>query len=129
MTEILVETLLGLLTGLFLGVTGIPPTGIVLLILDLFKIGDYRSNLGSIAFLNLFPITIGSTYEFYKMKKINYKLAFVLLTTIVLGSYFGSKFVVGKNIILSVKHIKYITSFLGFIVGFSFLFSAYYEKN
>ena len=92
MFDVFVETILGLITGLFLGITGIAPTGIVLLILDILKIGDYRSNLGTIAFLNLFPITLGSSYDFYRAKKIRkckinrcaYPLEIVSLTTIVL---------------------------------------------
>jgi hypothetical protein len=54
MNQFLVESILGLLCGLFLGVTGIAPTGLVLIGLDLLKIGDYKSNLGAMLFLNLF---------------------------------------------------------------------------
>jgi uncharacterized membrane protein YfcA len=113
---------------LFLGITGITPSALILLTLELFKIGDYKTNIGSVLFFNLFPITIGSVYEFYKSNEINYTLGFILLFTTTLGSYIGSILIVGKNPILSLKYIKYVTSFIGFIVGFSFLFSAYYEK-
>lgn len=126
---ILIEIFLGIITGLFLGITGIAPTSIILLIMDLLKIGDFKTNLGSILFLNLFPITLGSVYEFYKAKHINFTFGFILLFSIIIGSYISSKLVVGKENILSVKHVKYITSVLGFIIGFSFLISAYYEKN
>ena len=90
MNQFLIESILGLLCGLFLGVTGIPPTGLVLLALDMLKIGDYKSNLGAVIFLNLFPITIGSTYEFYKSKQINFSLGFILLLTIILGSLYSA---------------------------------------
>ena len=129
MNQFLIESILGLFCGLFLGVTGIPPTGLILLALDMLKIGDYKSNLGAILFLNLFPITIGSTYEFYKSKQINFSLGFILLLTVTLGSFIGSKFVVGKNSSLSTKDIKYITAYLKIFVGMAFLYSAYYEKN
>ena len=66
MYEYIIQIILGLITGAFLGITGIAPTGIILLVLEFFKIGDYRSNLGAILLLNLFPLTIGSSYEFYK---------------------------------------------------------------
>ena len=46
-----------------------------------------------------------------------------------LGSFIGSKFVAGEKAMLSTKAVKYITSFMGFIVGIVFLYSAYYEKN
>jgi len=129
MNQILIESILGILTGLFLGITGVAPTGLVLFALDYFKIGDYKSNLGSILFLNLFPITIGSVFEFYKSKKINFSLGIILLLSIITGSYIGSKFVVGDMSFLSTKNIKYITSILSFIIGVVFLYSAYYEKN
>ena len=129
MNQFLVESILGLLCGLFLGITGVAPTGLVLIALDVLKIGDYKSNLGAILFLNLFPITLGSVYDFYKSKQINFTLGTVLLLTIMSGSFIGSKFVAGDKCTLSTKMVKYITSFMGFVVGIVFLYSAYYEKN
>jgi len=128
MNQFLIETILGLFSGLFLGITGIAPTGIILIALDLLKIGDYKSNLGAILFLNLFPITIGSVYEFYKSKQINFSIGFILLLTIILGSFIGSKLVAGDKNTLSTKSVKYITACLSLFVGFVFLYSAYYEN-
>ena len=129
MYEYIIQIILGLITGAFLGITGIAPTGIILLVLEFFKIGDYRSNLGAIILLNLFPLTIGSSYKFYEAKQINYTLGLILLFTVVLGSYVGSKLVVGNGFTLSVKQIKYITSLLGFVIFILFLTSAYHERN
>jgi uncharacterized membrane protein YfcA len=127
MYQYIIEIILGLSTGMFLGITGIAPTGIILLILDFFQIGDYKSNLGAILLLNLFPLTMGSVYEFYKAKKINYNLGTILLFTVIIGSYFGSKMVVENR--FSLKQIKYLTSFLGFCIFNFFLVSAYYESH
>jgi uncharacterized membrane protein YfcA len=129
MNQFLVESILGLTAGLFLGITGIAPTGIILIALDVLKIGDYKSNLGAILFLNLFPITIGSVFEFYKSKQINFSLGFILLLSIVIGSLIGSKFVAGDKNTLSTKTIKYITAYLSLFVAIVFFISAYYEKN
>jgi uncharacterized membrane protein YfcA len=129
MFEYIIELILGLITGAFLGITGIAPTGLVLILLEYFKIGEYKSNLGAILLLNLFPLTIGSVYEFYKAKKINYELGIILIITVILGSYLGSKIVVGSGFKISVKQIKYITSLLGFVIFILFLNSAYYEVN
>ena len=129
MNAILVETILGLLCGIFLGITGIAPTGIILIALDVLKIGDYKSNLGTILFLNLFPITIGSVFEFYKSKQINFSLGTTLLFTIIMGAYIGSIFVAGDKNVLSTKTVKLITAYLSLFVGIVFLISAYYEKN
>jgi uncharacterized membrane protein YfcA len=129
MIQFLIESTLGFLSGLFLGITGVVPTGIILIALDSLKIGDYKSNLGAILFLNLFPITIGSVYEFYKSKQINFSVGLILLISVILGSFIGSKIVTGDKYALSTKSIKYITAYLSLFMGVIFLYSAYYEKN
>ena len=129
MISIIIEIIIGLIAGLTLGITGIAPTGLILLALDFFKIGDYKTNVGSILFLNLFPITAGSVYEFYHAKKINFALGFTLLFSILVGSFIGSKILLNKENNFSVKSIKYLTSIIGFIIGVCFLISAYYEKG
>jgi len=129
MNQYIIELILGLLAGFFSGVTGILPVGLLLIIFDFFKIGDYKSNLGAIALLNLFPISIGSFWEFFKSDKINYSMGIILLASIVTGGYFGTKFILNENLKVDKKTIKYITSGLGFIIWILFLISAYYEKN
>ena len=129
MNQYIIEAILGLLSGIFLGITGILPVGVFLIILDYLNIGDYRSNLGAIMFLNLFPYTITSFYQFYKTNNINYHLGWILLFSIIIGSHIGSKYVVGKGIQLSIKQIKYISAALGLIMCILFLISAYYETD
>ena len=129
MNQYIIELILGLMAGFFSGITGILPIGLLLITFDYLNFGDYRSNLGAIALLNLFPISIGSFWEFYKTKKINYSLGYILLISIIIGGYIGSKFVVEERFKISKKTIKYITSGLGFIIGILFLVSAHYEKE
>jgi uncharacterized membrane protein YfcA len=129
MYEYIIVLILGLIAGFFSGITGILPVGLLLIIFDFLKIGDYRSNLGAIALLNLFPISIGIFWEFFKSNKVNYSIGFVLLLSIVLGGYVGARFVVDEKFKLSKKTIKYITSVLGFTIGISFLISSQYETN
>jgi uncharacterized membrane protein YfcA len=129
MNQYIIEAILGLVSGIFLGITGILPIGIILIALDYLNIGDYISNLGAILFLNLFPVTIGSIYEFYKSKKINFSLAWILLLSIILGSYIGSKYIVGAGFKLSVKQIKYVSAILALIMTIVFFMSAYYETD
>jgi uncharacterized membrane protein YfcA len=129
MNQQIIELIIGLIGGLFLGITGIAPTGLILIALDYLKLGDYITNLGTIIFLNLFPITIGSVWEFYKTKQINFELGFILLFSIIIGSYLGSKLVVGNKYKLTPRTIKYITSALGFIIFIAFFISAQHEKS
>jgi len=130
MNQVLIEAVFGLLSGLFLGITGIVPTGIILIVLDYLKIGNYKSNLGSILFINLFPVTIGSAFEFYKSKQINFSLGFILLITLIIGSFVGSKFVAGDNkYLLTTKQIKYITAYLSLFTAILFFISAQYDNS
>ena len=78
--------------------------------------------------LNLFPITIGSTYDFYKSDQINYSLGLILLLTIILGSFLGSKFVTRKKSLFSTRDIKYMISYFSLFTGVAFLYSVYYKN-
>jgi uncharacterized membrane protein YfcA len=129
MNQYIIEAIVGVICGVFLGITGILPAGIILIVLDYLNIGDYISNLGAILFLNLFPFSIGSIYEFYKTKNINYELGWILVFSIIVGSYIGSKYIVGKGFKLSVKQIKYVSAILALIMMILFFISAYYEKD
>lgn len=129
MNKYIIEIILGLFAGILSGTTGIMPTGVLLLIFDYFGIGNYKTNLGAIALLNLFPISLGSFWNFYKTNNINYSMGFILLISIIIGGYFGSKLVVDKKYELSKKTIQYITSCLGFLIGISFLIAAGNQKD
>jgi uncharacterized membrane protein YfcA len=128
MNENLIIVILGLLTGSILGVTGFLPTSVILFILEYFNIGDYKSNLGTILFINLFPISGGSVLEFYNNKKINFTMGVILTLTIILASYISSKFAVGEGS-MSVKTLKYITAIISLIMSILFFYTGYYEKN
>ena len=129
MKYLIIQIFVGLICGVLFGITGIAPTGLVILTLDYFKIDDYIKILGTILFINLFPLTIGSVWEFYKAKKINFTMGIILFLSIALGGFLGSKLVVNNNYKLSKKTIKYITSILGLVIFVSFLISAQYETN
>jgi len=129
MNQLLIELTIGLVAGLFLGVTGIAPIGLILIALEFFKIGDYTTNLGSVLFLNLFPISIGSVYQFYKEKKINFSLGIILTMSVMIGSFISSKIFLDKEKKISPKMLKYITSALGFSLGFIYFISAYFHDS
>jgi uncharacterized membrane protein YfcA len=129
MIQYFIEVFFGLLSGVFLGITGIPATGFVLLGLDYFNVNDYKSILGAVLFLNLFPISLGSVWEFYKAGKIDFIMGWILLVTTMIGSYIGSKYVVSGKNQLSIKTIKYITAYFSFFTGILFIISAHIEKN
>lgn len=129
MLDIIIYTIFGLFSGVCLGTTSINPIGIILLILNALGIGDYKSNLGATMILNIFPITIGSVFEFYKSGQINWLLAWVLIFSVTIGSYLGSILVTNKKNALSVKTIQYLTAYISIVMGILFLISAYYSKD
>jgi len=124
-----IELILGLLFGACLGITGIAPTGMLLLVLDTLGIGAYKTNLGTILFLHMMPLSIGSVYEFWNVKKINWSMAGILLLGCFIGSFFSSAWVVNKRTNnLDVKTIKYITACISLFVSIAFFHSAYNHK-
>ena len=127
MNQYIIELVLGLLAGILSGATGILPVGMLLIFFDYLGIGDYKSNLGAIALLNLFPISIGSFWNFYKSNNVNFSMGFILLLSIISGSYFGSLLVVDKRYELSKKQINFLTSILGFTIGIAYLIAAQRE--
>jgi uncharacterized membrane protein YfcA len=129
MLEYIIYIIFGIISGLCLGTTSFNPIGLILLVLNEFNIGDYKRNLGALMVLNVFPISIGSFFEFYKSGLINWPLALTLCITITLGSYLGSKIITNKKYAVSNKAIQYFTGYVSIIIGIAFFISAYYEKN
>lgn len=123
--DVVAILIIGLLSGLLLGVTGILPLGFFIIIFKYLNVGDYKTILGTVLYVILFPLSIGSVWEFYKAKKINFFVGNVLLVTMIIGSYFGSKLVLDEGYQLSEKTIKYITAVMTLIASILFFISAY----
>ena len=117
--------LIGLISGLLLGLTGILPLGFFIILLKYLNVGDYKTILGTVLYVILFTLSIGSVFEFYKAKKINFFVGNILLITMAIGSYFGSKLVLDEHFQLTEKTIKYITAFMTFSASILFFISAY----
>jgi hypothetical protein len=129
MLDYFIYIFFGIISGFCLGTTSFNPVGLILLILNALSIGDYKSNLGALMVLNVFPISIGSFFEFYKSGLINWPLALILCVTVTLGSSLGSKIITNKKYAVSNKAIEYFTGYISIIIGIAFLISAYYETK
>jgi uncharacterized membrane protein YfcA len=125
----IIESVVGLFSGVMMGFTGMPPNAIILLLFDLCKLRDYKTIIGTILFLNLFPLTIGSVYAFAKNDKIDYIMGGILLFTIVIGSFIGSHYLLDYQKLFTVKTIKAITTFISFVIFILFFYSYFNEKN
>ena len=125
MFNIIFIIIIGLISGLLLGLTGILPLGFFIILLKYLGVGDYKTIMGTVLYVILFPLTIGSVWEFYKAKKINFFVGNILLVTMIIGSYFGSKLVLDERFQLTEKTIKYITAIMTFIFSIVFFITAY----
>jgi uncharacterized membrane protein YfcA len=129
MFQYIIELVFGLLSGVLMGITGIPGLPLLILIFDYFKIAEYKKVLGAILFVNLFPISVGSVWEFYKNKQIDFTMGWIVLLSTVIGGFIGSKLVVDDKNKLSDKSVKYISAVFSILTGILFFISAQYEKN
>jgi uncharacterized membrane protein YfcA len=117
--------LIGILSGILLGITGILPLGFFILLFKYLNVGDYKTILGTVLYVILFPLSIGSVLEFYKAKKINFFVGNILLFTMIIGSYIGSKLVLDEHFKFTEKTIKYISSAMTFVASILFFINAY----
>ena len=117
--------LIGLISGLLLGLTGILPLGFFIILFKFLNVGDYKTIMGTVLYVLLFPLTFGSVWEFYKAKKLNFFVGNVLIITMVIGSYFGSKLVLDERFQLTEKTLEHITAVMTFIFSIVFFITAY----
>jgi len=129
MYEIFIVTLLGFVMGLLQGVVGFTPMSIIIFILYYFKImTDYKTILGTALYIVLLPLTIGSVWEFYKVKKIHFLFGNILLITLTIGSYIGSLLILNPAYRITDKMIQYMTSAMGFVTFVMYFILAYTTK-
>ena len=118
--------LLGLITGVFTGFTGLSSMGLILMSLSVSHIiEDYISIIGTVLYVLMFPTTIAGVWEYYKQKKINFLVANLLLISLLVGSYIGAKITLSSKYKISEKSIKYTTSFIALSMGSYFFITAY----
>jgi uncharacterized membrane protein YfcA len=129
MFQYIIELVFGLFSGVLMGITGIPGLPLLILIFDYLKISEYKKILGAILFVNLFPISVGSVWEFYKNKQIDFTMGWIVLLSTIIGGFIGSKIVVGGDFKITQKTIKYISAVFSIVSGILFFISAQYEKN
>jgi len=125
MFNTIIICLIGIISGVLFGITGILPLGFFILLLKYLNVGDYKTILGTVLYVVVFPLSIGSVLEFHKAKKINFFVGNILLITMVFGSYIGSKLVLDDHFKLTEKTVKYISACLTLTASILFFISAY----
>lgn len=119
MTELLILLAVGLVAGFLSGLVGIGGGIVIVPVLVYFFHMNQKMAQGTTLFMFMFPIGILGVYNYYKGGYVDYKSALIIAVTFVLGSYFGSKVVIG----LDTKVVKQVFGGLLVLVGIKMLFN------
>jgi hypothetical protein len=119
---IIYTILIGIVAGLIGGSVGLGGSFIVLpalLLLNIVK--DFNTAVGTILFTMIFPISLFAVYEYYKRKKIDFKIGTILVISYSIAAYFGAKL----NEVHDIKTLFYVTSFIFCILSIFFFYFAH----
>lgn len=81
----------GLIAGMLSGMVGIGGGIVIVPVLVYFLGFSQHQAQGSVLFMFLFPIGILGVYNYYQEGYVEWKSAFIIASTFIIGSYFGSK--------------------------------------
>ena len=91
MATIMILLCLGLVAGVLSGMVGIGG-GIVIVPALIYYLGySQHQAQGTVLFMFLLPIGILGVYNYHQAGHIEWKTAFIIASTFVIGSYFGSR--------------------------------------
>ena len=130
MLDIISFIFIGLTSGLMTGITGVGPNGIILLLLSVMPfVKDYKTIVGTMLYILLFPVTLFAVIDYYNNKKINFLAGNIIVVGVLVGSFIGSKIALNQQFKMSEKTKKYLTAGILFTLGSFFLISAYNLKG
>jgi uncharacterized membrane protein YfcA len=119
---LILNTLVGIISGLVSGVTGEPGFALLLPLLLIFHITDnYKVAIGTILICAIAPLSLLSITQFYKNNLMMIYTGLYISFVFIIFNYFGS-FLIDY---ISVVNIEYISIVIYFFVGFFFLFNSY----
>ncbi|MBL7917826.1 MAG: sulfite exporter TauE/SafE family protein [Bacteroidia bacterium] len=117
MNTILILLAVGLVAGFMSGLVGIGGGVIIVPILVYFLHQNQKMAQGTTLFMFLLPIGLLGVYNYYKGGQIDFKSAFIMATTFIIGSYLGSK----TALTIDTKLVKQIFGAMIILVGFKML--------
>lgn len=118
LSSILILLLVGVAAGFLSGMVGIGGGIIIVPVLVYFLGFTQHQAQGTTLFMFLLPIGILGVMNYHKQGYVDYKTAFVIATTFVVGSYFGSKIAIS----LDQKLVKQIFGAIIIVLGAKMLF-------
>jgi uncharacterized membrane protein YfcA len=124
MNNTIIFIIIGILSGIINGLTGLGHAGAILIGLTLSGVvNSYDTIVGTALYSQLFPVVAFGVWEFYKRKKIDYYAGNVILVCLLFSVFIGAWL---KQYVSS-RYTKIITALLLLLTAFKFLQEAYYE--
>ena len=124
--RILLTILIGLITGIIGGATGLGGAFLIVPAFYFFGvIPDYTTNIGTTLFALLFPISILAVLEYAKNEDVDYKIGLILTVAYILFSYLGSLINIYFKKERKLHILKYFSAVLLMICGVYFAYGAY----
>jgi len=115
---LLILLAVGLAAGFLSGMVGIGGGIIIVPVLVYFLGFTQHQAQGTTLFMFLLPIGILGVMNYHKQGHVDFKTAFIIATTFVVGSYFGSKVAIS----LDQKVVKQIFGAIIILLGAKMLF-------
>ena len=116
---------IGILSGFFGGALGMSCAPFLLPPLLIFSlVSSYKAAIGTVILTIIPPLSIMALYNYYYAGFVNIPLSILLMGTVIVGGYFGSKFTVKASPIT----LAYITSFSLFGLSMFWLYLAWTGK-
>jgi uncharacterized membrane protein YfcA len=118
MNSVYILLLVGLLAGILSGMVGIGGGIIIVPALVYFFNFNQQQAQGTTLFMFLLPIGILGVMNYYKAGYVNFKVALIIASTFVIGSFFGSKLAIS----LDQKTVKQIFGVIIVLLGIKMIF-------
>ena len=97
MSAILILLLVGLIAGALSGMVGIGGGIVIVPVLVYFLGFSQHQAQGTTLFMFLIPIGILGVINYWQSGYVDWKVALIMASTFVIGSYFGSKFAISLD--------------------------------
>ena len=116
--------IIGILSGIINGLTGLGHAGAILMGLTLSKtMSNYSTIIGTTLYSQLLPVVVFGVWEFYKRGQIDFYAGNILLICLVFSVFIGA----WLKQFVSDKIAKITTAILLLLTAFKFLLDAYSE--
>ena len=122
MNKIIVLVIIGALSGIINGLTGLGHAGAILFGLSVTNvITDYNTIIGTTLYTQLLPVVIFGVLEYYRRDQIDFYAGNILLLSLLFSVFIGASL----KPCFSVKYTKIVTAFLLLATSVKFFYDAY----